>query len=124
MPRCFSGTYKVNMDSTYHQYQARSGNRWSSEERLAKNCSDFWRLKNGGGSLNRADASADTAGKLAAHSADERLIGAGVLCRIEIDELNFRIRSKSIDPLLKVVCLDGQALTLHQLNDATALQVD
>ena len=75
-------------------------------------------------SLDGPHAAADTAAKLRADRRDERGVVAGVLRRVEIDELHVCKRRELRDPPGEVVARKSQPLALYELHDASALQVD
>ncbi len=74
--------------------------------------------------FGRADAAADAAGEPSADGRDERLVRAGVLGGVEVDELHLGVAGEALDPPLDVAGLDREALALHELHDSAALEID
>src|SRR4029453_863128 len=74
--------------------------------------------------FGRPNAAADPAREFSADRRNQRLVCAGVHCRVEVDELNFGIAGEPFDPAIEVAGLDGELLALHELDDTAALKVD
>src|SRR5262249_24405291 len=74
--------------------------------------------------LDRSHAAANAAGKPAADRRNQPAVVALVLCRVEIDELHFRECRELRDPALEVVRRQSRTLALHELDDASSLEID
>ena len=81
-------------------------------------------IEDGLRAINRSDAAADAAGKPSADLRDHRGVVALPLGGVEIDQLHARESGELRDPHFGVGCLDRELLTLHELNDAPALEID
>ena len=76
------------------------------------------------GPLEGPDASADAARQPRADGRHDSAVVARVLCRIQIDQLHFREPGEPRDPAVEVVGRHRELLTLDELDDTAALQID
>jgi len=74
--------------------------------------------------VHRPDPSADTAGALRRHTANQVVVVAGRHRSIEVDELDHREVLEAADPAEDVGAFDGDPVALDELDDFAAFQVD
>ena len=94
------------------------------EERRADDHVGGAGLEHALGALDRADAAADAAGQTRADLAHEIVVRPFTLGGVEVDELDLAAPFEAADPGVEIVALDGELLTLDELHDAAALEVD
>ena len=75
------------------------------------------------GALGGPDAAADAAGQAGTDPRDDGFVRAGVLGRVEVDELHPGIAGEALNPALEIRGFNRQLLALHELDDAAALEI-
>src|SRR5208283_2965834 len=96
----------------------------SREQRRADNHALRSRVEHLLRALDGMNAAARLHGQALRNLLDERRIISLPHRRVQIDELDERIFRKLLDPIFEIVERQAQFLTLHQLHNAPAHQID
>ena len=82
------------------------------------------RLEGDLGAFDTSDTAADTAGQPFADCCSHSRVVAVSLRGVQIDQLDTREAGEPLDPHFRVSRLDRQLLSLDELDDAAALQIN
>ena len=74
--------------------------------------------------LLAAAAAGSAAGQTGADIRNHCFVVAGVLCRIQIDQLHLGEAGESVDPAIDIGGFNRKPLALHELDDPAALKIN